>query len=40
MNAIIGLDSIAMNDPETPEKTKEYLEKIGDSAEHLLKPDQ
>ncbi len=36
MNAIIGLDNIALNDPETPEKTKEYLEKIGDSAEHLL----
>ena len=36
MNAIIGLDNIALNDPETPEKTKEYLMKIGDSAEHLL----
>ena len=36
MNAIIGLDNIALNDPATPEKTKEYLEKIGDSAEHLL----
>ena len=36
MNAIIGLDNIALNDPETPEKTKEYLRKIGDSAEHLL----
>ena len=36
MNAIIGLDNIAMNDPETPEKTKEYLAKIGTSAEHLL----
>ena len=36
MNAIIGLDNIALNDPETPEKTKEYLEKIGGSAEHLL----
>ncbi len=36
MNAIIGLDNIALNDPDTPEKTKEYLEKIGDSAEHLL----
>ena len=36
MNAIIGLDNIALNDPETPEKTKEYLEKIGSSAEHLL----
>ncbi len=36
MNAIIGLDNIALHDPETPEKTKEYLEKIGASAEHLL----
>ncbi|MBQ6150717.1 MAG: ATP-binding protein [Mogibacterium sp.] len=36
MNAIIGLDNIALNDPETPEKTREYLEKIGASAEHLL----
>ena len=36
MNAIIGLDNIALNDPETPDKTKDYLEKIGASAEHLL----
>ncbi|MBR6879524.1 MAG: response regulator [Clostridiales bacterium] len=36
MNAIIGLDNIALNDPDTPEKTKGYLTKIGDSAEHLL----
>ena len=36
MNAIIGLDNIALNDPETPEKTKEYLLKINASAEHLL----
>ncbi|MCR5328675.1 MAG: response regulator [Saccharofermentans sp.] len=36
MNAIIGLDKIALNDPETSEKTKEYLVKIGTSAEHLL----
>ena len=36
MNAIIGLDNIALNDPETPEKTREYLEKIGSSAQHLL----
>ena len=36
MNAIIGLDNIALNDPETPEKTKGYLAKIGTSAEHLL----
>ena len=36
MNTIIGLDSIALSDPETPAKTKEYLEKIGASADHLL----
>ncbi len=36
MNAIIGLDNIALNDPETPEKTKDYLRKIGASADHLL----
>ena len=36
MNAIIGLDNIALNDPATPPKTREYLEKIGSSAEHLL----
>ena len=36
MNAIIGLDNIALNDPETPPKTREYLEKIGVSAEHLM----
>jgi len=36
MNAIIGLDSIALNDPDISEKTRDYLEKIGASAEHLL----
>ena len=36
MNAIIGLNNIALNDPETPEKTKGYLEKMGTSAQHLL----
>ena len=36
MNVIIGLDNIALNDPETPEKTKVHLQKIGESAEHLL----
>jgi len=36
MNAIIGLDNIALNDPNTPQVTRGYLEKIGDSAEHLL----
>ena len=36
MNAIIGLDNIALSDPQTPEKTRDYLEKIGASANHLL----
>ena len=36
MNAIIGLDSIALNDPNISHETREYLEKIGSSAEHLL----
>ncbi len=36
MNAIIGLNNIALNDAETPEKTRGYLRKIGESAEHLL----
>ena len=36
MNAIIGLNNIAMNDPTASDKVKEYLEKIGDSAQHLL----
>ena len=36
MNAIIGLDALALNDPEISESTKEYLEKIGSSAQHLL----
>ena len=36
MNAIIGLDNIALNDPNISLKTKDYLEKIGVSAEHLL----
>ena len=36
MNAIIGLNSIALSDPDTPEKTKEYLRKIGSSAKHLM----
>ena len=37
MNAIIGLNNIAMNEPSASEKVKEYLEKIGDSANHLLR---
>ena len=36
MNAIIGLDSLAMNDPGLSEQTRDYLEKIGTSAHHLL----
>ena len=36
MNAIIGLGNIAMNVPDTPPKTIEYLEKMEASAEHLL----
>ena len=36
MNAIIGLNNIAMNDPTASDQVKEYLEKIGDSAQHLL----
>ncbi|MBR1658895.1 MAG: PAS domain-containing protein, partial [Oscillospiraceae bacterium] len=36
MNAIIGLDSIALKDPALPARIREYLEKIGGSARHLL----
>ena len=36
MNAIIGLDNIALNEPNLPESTREHLEKIGTSAHHLL----
>jgi PAS domain S-box-containing protein len=36
MNAIIGLDNIALTDPDISEKTRDYLEKIGVSAKHLL----
>ena len=36
MNAIIGLDNIALNDPDLPDRTRDYLEKIGASADHLL----
>ncbi|MBQ9328967.1 MAG: response regulator [Solobacterium sp.] len=36
MNAIIGLNNIAMNDPETSDKTREYLVKMNASAQHLL----
>ena len=36
MNAIIGLDRIALNDPGISETTREHLDKIGLSAQHLL----
>ncbi len=36
MNAIIGLDSLALHEPDLAPTTKEYLEKIGTSAQHLL----
>ncbi len=36
MNAIIGLDNIALNDPTISETTRDYLERIDASAEHLL----
>ncbi|MCR4645946.1 MAG: response regulator [Oscillospiraceae bacterium] len=36
MNAIIGLDNIALRDPDLPPRTREHLEKIGASADHLL----
>ena len=36
MNAIIGLDRMALNDPSLPDNTREQLQKIGSSADHLL----
>ena len=36
MNAIIGLDNIALHDPNISEHTRDELEKIGSSARHLL----
>ncbi len=36
MNAIIGLDNIALSDIDISDRTKDYLEKIGTSAHHLL----
>ena len=37
MNAIIGLNNIALDDPTISAQTREYLEKIGVSAHHLLR---
>ena len=36
MNAIIGLDTLALHEENLPGQTREYLEKIGESARHLL----
>jgi signal transduction histidine kinase/CheY-like chemotaxis protein len=36
MNAIIGLDNLALKNPGLDDKTRDYLEKIGGSAKHLL----
>ena len=36
MNAIIGLDSLALRSEKLDDETREYLEKIGESARHLL----
>ena len=36
MNAIIGMDSLALRNESLDEETREYLEKIGGSARHLL----
>ena len=36
MNAIIGLDNIALSDTDVSDRTRDYLEKIGTSAHHLL----
>ena len=36
MNAIIGLDSLALRNKDLPAETRGYLEKIGESARHLL----
>ncbi len=36
MNAILGLDALALNEPDISDTTREHLEKIGESAKHLL----
>ena len=36
MNAIIGLDTLALHDDTISDQTRDYLEKIGGSARHLL----
>ncbi len=36
MNVILGLDSIALRNPDLPPETRTQLEKIGQSGQHLL----
>jgi signal transduction histidine kinase len=36
MNAIIGLKNLALCEPDLPDSTRDHLEKIGASADHLL----
>ncbi|MBQ6961016.1 MAG: response regulator [Clostridia bacterium] len=36
LNAIMGLDALALQNPELPAETRAQLEKVGDSAKHLL----
>ena len=36
VNAIIGLDTLALKNENLTDETREYFEKIGDSANHLL----
>lgn len=36
INAIIGLDALALRNPDLDAKNREYYEKIGDRAQHLL----
>ena len=35
MNVILGMDTLALKNPNIPEETREQLEKIGHSARHL-----
>ena len=36
MNVIIGLDQLALSDPDISDRTRDQLEKIGSSADHML----
>ena len=37
LNAIMGLDALALQNPELPDETRAQLEKVGISAKHLLR---